>query len=184
MASGYTMSMKNQAFRAFKEAGSCEKAMELLPFDVSQATMYRWRRKYRWDAKVKSDEIMLAEEEPSDATLKQYAEDFGLTQSDTDVYKQIKSIESICLAAIYDKKDRLDKLGLVPTTFNQAFSAMKACWDARDKILSRTQRHKSEEKKGKVNWIEMIVQAEQKASDDSTETKRQYLVCGQAENPE
>jgi len=179
----HTNKMKLEAYRAYREAGSLEKTRALLPFDLSISTLRRWKEQYEWDKKLETDEYKLADAEPSSKQLTTLVNELNLKESDRDVYKQVKRIESICFAAIKGNQERLNDLALTPNDFNSAIRALKVCWDIRDKILSRVVRPKEdkEDKPQKVSYVQLVMN-QSKEEHGSIAKERERLALGSTED--
>lgn len=138
MAKARTKEDWDKAYRLYLEIGSYNKVAETV--DIPFSTLRARAIKEKWKADRDEKQLAIASDpKEQEKYLQVIVQDLGLNVHDAEVLKNIKGVEGICMAAIKGIKGQIDGVyaDLVPETFKDATAALKLCWDARDKLLSR-----------------------------------------------
>lgn len=135
---GYSKKVRENCYMAYRETGNFEQAARMCKLPPS--TVYRWAEELNWKERRENDKAMLAERPyGQDKNVKNFSDRFPeLTENDTEVLKQVKLVEAICIRSLRKKEEEYaEDSGLYPKSFDGAVKALKICWDTRDRIFNK-----------------------------------------------
>ncbi len=148
----YSDSDKEKAYIVYKQLdGNILKVERAL--GINHQTLRKWKIEFEWDKKIDQENSITEIKNE----IMEIAKTTPLIKEEYELLEQIRRVEKICLAVVEGEK--LEKLGIVPLTFEDAMKGLKVCWDARDKIFNKKDKG-SPPKGGKVrmNYIENVTQ--------------------------
>jgi hypothetical protein len=132
----YTKAQQEQAFALYRELNVLSRVSEHLNIPVN--ILSKWKKDLCWDDRKERENTALALAPLNQNTnIENLCSKFGIPKEDGEVLKQIKTVEGICMAAIRNKTDIIDKLGLAPPNWDSAMKSLDICWKWRDKIFER-----------------------------------------------
>lgn len=141
------------ALEAFLLTKDAKKAADEVGAHIT--TVRGWIQKYRWMDLLRDVEQYEYDPNKYDKEFEEYSKELGLTPSDREVYKQIRFLEEVCICSIKGARQTIAK-GLLPTEFKEALAGLKTCWDARQKIVSRTSKTIVNTNGQKVDYIRAV----------------------------
>lgn len=132
----HSKQIKDKAYRAFRETRNLEAVSRLI--GIPTKTIYRWKDKYNWDQRAEEDDrkALVSIDSIQDKDLEKFCKEFSVDKGNAETLQEVKAVSKICMATILgNDNDLIDNINLQPKSFKEAVSALKICWDAKQKIF-------------------------------------------------